>query len=104
MDLTVPSKIQTYLAAGRPIVAALDGEGARVVRDSGAGLTSPAGDAPSLAANLRALYAAPLEKRAAMGAGGLTYYRRHYDPDKLTGELLELFQTTVSRARTDRVR
>ncbi len=33
--LTIPSKVQAYLACGRPIVAALDGEGARVVREAG---------------------------------------------------------------------
>ena len=38
-----------------------------------------------------------------MGAGGLTYYRCHYDPEKLTGELLELFQTTMRGAQTGHV-
>ena len=37
MALTMPSKVQTYLAAGRPVIAALRGEGARALRESGAG-------------------------------------------------------------------
>ena len=39
-----PAKIQSYLACARPIVAALDGEGARVVAESGAGIAVKAGD------------------------------------------------------------
>ncbi|MBR8657938.1 glycosyltransferase, partial [Achromobacter sp. Marseille-Q0513] len=42
---TVPAKIQSYLSAGRPILASIDGEGARVVEEAGAGLVSPAADA-----------------------------------------------------------
>ncbi len=38
--LTIPSKIQAYLAAGRPIVACLSGAGADIVRESGGGLDS----------------------------------------------------------------
>ena len=45
MSLTIPSKLQAYLAAGRPVIGALDGEGARVVVESGAGLACPAEDA-----------------------------------------------------------
>ncbi len=44
-SLTVPTKVQSYLACGRPIVAALNGEGARVVREAGAGIVTPAEDA-----------------------------------------------------------
>lgn len=47
--LTIPGKVQSYLACGRPIVASLDGEGARVIREAGAGLTAPAGGARMLA-------------------------------------------------------
>lgn len=55
LALTVPSKMQAYLAAGRPILAAVDGESARVVRQAGAGIAVPAEDAAALAAAARAL-------------------------------------------------
>ena len=41
-SLTIPGKLQSYLACGRPVVAALDGEGARVIKESGTGLVAPA--------------------------------------------------------------
>ncbi len=43
--VTVPAKIQTYLAAGRPIVSAINGEVMRIVREAGAGEAVAAGDA-----------------------------------------------------------
>jgi colanic acid biosynthesis glycosyl transferase WcaI len=36
-SFTVPSKVQSYLACGRPIIASLDGEGARIIKNSGSG-------------------------------------------------------------------
>nr|MDT0664613.1 glycosyltransferase family 4 protein [Micromonospora sp. DSM 115978] len=48
MAMTVPSRLQSYLACGRPVVAALDGEGARVVRQAGS-TAVPAEDGAGLA-------------------------------------------------------
>ena len=42
--LTVPYKVQCYLACGRPIIASISGEGARIIKAAGAGFTSPAED------------------------------------------------------------
>lgn len=95
----VPSKLQACLAAGRPILAALDGEGARVVRDSGAGLVAPAGDAAVLAAQARALYALAQAERDAMGARGRAYFARHYHPDALTPRLIGHFERVLNEAR-----
>ncbi len=44
LGMTIPSKIQAYLQAGRPVVGALNGEGARLISASGAGLTITAED------------------------------------------------------------
>ena len=40
--LTVPNKVQAYMAAGRPIIACLNGESAGLVVEAGAGLATPA--------------------------------------------------------------
>lgn len=91
-SLTVPSKVQSYLAAGRPVVAALDGEGARIVRDSGAGVAVMPGDGVALARAIEQLQELPSSERTAMGARGLDYFRRHFELDMLAGRLLELFE------------
>ena len=99
MRLTVPSKLQSYLAAGRPIIAALDGEGARVVLEAGAGLACPAADAPALAAAVRQLQASPSAARSAMGAAGRVYYGRHFSSRRLTPALLQHLRWAVAERR-----
>lgn len=86
-SLTVPGKVQSYLACGRPIVAALEGEGARVVRDSGAGLVAPAEDADALAERVLDLYRMSPEKREEMGYRGRAYFEEHFEREKLLDRL-----------------
>nr|WP_315412435.1 glycosyltransferase family 4 protein [uncultured Pseudomonas sp.] len=76
---TVPSKIQAYLAAGRPILASINGEGARVVLEAGAGLTSAAEEALPLVENIRRLQALGLAEREAMGKSGRDYFDANFD-------------------------
>jgi colanic acid biosynthesis glycosyl transferase WcaI len=54
---TIPAKVQSYLASGRPIVGALNGEGARIIRESGAGVTCAPGNPAALAATIADLAA-----------------------------------------------
>jgi glycosyltransferase involved in cell wall biosynthesis len=87
--MTVPNKVQAYMAAGRPILACLNGEGARMVAtDARAGLSVPAQDAKALAATVLQLYKMPDEERAHMGANGRRYFKAHFDHDKLVDELM----------------
>ena len=98
MSLTVPAKVQVYLASGRPIIAALDGEGARLVSESGAGLVCPAEDATALAKavlQLRATSAAELKR---MGESGRSYYYENFDPAFLARRLTELLDDVVHRS------
>lgn len=85
--LTIPGKVQTYLASGLPLVAMLDGEGARVVEESGAGLTCAAGDSEALAANVVRLAESTAGERAAMGQRGLGYSAQEFDRDHLISQL-----------------
>ena len=78
LSLTVPGKLQTYMAAARPILGSIDGEAARVIVESGAGLVSPAGDAAALAANVRRMLALSPSERAALGARGQAYCRDRF--------------------------
>lgn len=94
---TVPSKVQAYLAAARPIVAALDGEGARVVEDAGTGIACPAEDAQALAAAVLRLRAMPDDARQRMAGRGRAYYERHFDPAVLAARLRQLLEDLVKR-------
>jgi glycosyltransferase involved in cell wall biosynthesis len=78
MALTVPAKVQAYLAAGRPIVGSLDGEGARVITESGSGWSAPAGDAQALAALVSRMKALDPAERTEMGRRGQAYCAKHF--------------------------
>ena len=99
MSQTIPSKVQAYLAAGKPIIASLDGEGARVVEASGAGVSCPAEDAGGLAEALLRLRATPPDELQRMGEAGQIYYKLHFDPAMLAAKLVQHF-TTVLAGRT----
>lgn len=92
---TVPSKVQAYMAAGRPLVAALDGEGASIVKEAGAGLTCAAEDGAGLAQCLRELYAMAPEERARMGLAGRRYFLEHFEMGKLARRLTDLLQARI---------
>jgi colanic acid biosynthesis glycosyl transferase WcaI len=97
-SMTIPGKVQAYLAAGRPILALLDGEGARVVAESGAGLVAPSGHAAALAEQALALSQKPATERALMGEQGRAYCREHFDRTKLM-ETLEAWMEALGPAQ-----
>jgi glycosyltransferase involved in cell wall biosynthesis len=86
--LTIPSKVQAYLAAGRPILACLNGAGAQIIEEARAGLTVPAEDASALARAVVALHAMPAQERLDMGAHGRRYYEAHFFHDRLVDDLI----------------
>ncbi len=77
-SMSLPSKLASYFAAGRPIVAAVPqgGPSAREMERSGAGLTVPAGDPEAILAALARLRAEPDLARA-LGAAGPVYADAH---------------------------
>jgi glycosyltransferase involved in cell wall biosynthesis len=102
MSQTIPSKIQAYLAAGRPIIACLDGEGARVIEEAGAGLACAAEDADALARAIVQMCSMPDVELKRMGDAGRCYYQQHFDPGALVHRLMQHFHEAASK-RKDRL-
>lgn len=98
-ELTAPGKLTSYLASGRPIIAALDGEGARIVEEAGAGVTCPAGNPELLAATILALYRASPEERARMGERGKAYCSEHFDRTQLLDRLEQVLVEVVRETK-----
>lgn len=86
-EMTIPSKLQSYLAAGKPIVGSLNGEGARVILESKAGYAGPAGDGAALSAAVERMYRLPPADRAAMGDRARTYYKAEFERDLLVSRV-----------------
>jgi glycosyltransferase involved in cell wall biosynthesis len=87
---TIPSKVQAYLASGRPIVACLNGEGADLVVRAGAGVAVPAENGQALADAVLALHHRPASERQAMGRLGAQYFQDHFAHEMLVDRLVEL--------------
>ena len=86
LGLTVPAKVASYMAAGKPVLASMDGAGNAAVAAAG-GLSSLACDAAALADNLLALTRMDAAQRAAMGQSAKEYYLAHYRRSELLRKL-----------------
>jgi len=91
-NLTIPNKIQAYLAAGRPIIGSINGEGAKLIKNAGAGTSVPAEDADALVRAIIHMYQLPKKQRNVMGANGRRYFKKHFDSNLLTNKLLNHFK------------
>ena len=85
--ITVPSKVQSYLACARPILAALDGEGAMAIEKSGGGMTVPTGNAEALAEIVLNMYKIPKPDRVKMGQLARKYFEKHFERNILLDRL-----------------
>lgn len=84
--LTFPAKIQSYMACGRPILACLNGEGAKVVQESGSGISCPSDDYESLAETALKMYNFTDAERKEMGLRGRAYFEKHFTRNVLLAQ------------------
>jgi colanic acid biosynthesis glycosyl transferase WcaI len=96
---TIPSKLQSYLACGKPVVVALEGEGGRIVKESGAGWAVPPEDPRALADAVMALSALSPAEREAMGNRGEIFFREHFEREKLLSRLEQELAQAVQQHR-----
>lgn len=86
-----PNKVFDYLAAGRPIVLAMQGVIREVVAEAEAGIPVIPGDARALAAAIRYLANHPEEGRL-MGRRGRQYVEEHFDRPALADRLARILE------------
>lgn len=100
-SMTIPGKVQSYLMAGIPLLGMLDGEGAAVIRDAGAGLTCEAGDSAGLSKAVLALAAMSSVERNRLGSNGQKYAQREFERTQLMDRLEALLAeaVTISKAK-----
>ena len=82
---TLPGKVQSYMAAGKPIIAAADGETKAAIEAAQCGYCSPAEDGQALADNIRKFVFDPTRK--AMSEKAAAYYRDHFSRNHFLDEL-----------------
>jgi len=98
-EITIPSKTQFCLAMGRPIVAGVNGEVGRLLRESGAAIVVPPANPPALAAAIVELASLSHSRRDEMGRSGAQYYRRHMSFSKGLDRTLAVLNDTYNAVR-----
>ncbi len=77
LSLTLPGKVQSYMAVGKPLIGAIDGETKAVIEDARCGFCGKADDAAELAENIKKFIRT--EDRAAMGYHARRYYEENFE-------------------------
>lgn len=99
--ITLPSKLQATLAAGKPLVGTVRGDAETVIKDSGAGRTSIPGDPEDLARVVEEMADDP-EGTAAMGRSGRTYYERVFSEESSVGRLANVLENAAAERTRSR--
>ena len=75
-EITVPSKTQAYMWAGKPILMGVKGDARALVEQAKAGLSCEPENPQSIAGAVERLHSMPRENLAAMGRNGRTFYEK----------------------------
>ncbi|QEY62230.1 glycosyltransferase family 4 protein [Metapseudomonas lalkuanensis] len=97
LSYTIPGKVQAYLASGKPIIACMNGEGARVVLESQAGLACAAEDPNQLAETIEKLYSMPADILDEMGKNGRQYFLENFEMTHQAKNLISILASRVSK-------
>ena len=85
--LTVPAKIQAYMASGKIILGALNGEGNLIINESKSGFAVQAGDYKSLANKAIQLKNISTIEKSSMEKNAIDYYKENFNKETLFDEL-----------------
>lgn len=95
--ITIPSKTQDYMAAGRPILMAVKGDAADLARLSGGGVAVPPEDPAALARAIVDLARKPTAELSALGVRARRYYEAHLSFDRGTDAFATVLRQTARR-------
>ena len=91
-EITIPSKTQAYMAVGKPLLMAVDGDAADLVKQSGGGVVAESESAQALAQAARQLANTPPAELAAMGLQAQQHYQQHLSLAVGASKFAELFR------------
>jgi glycosyltransferase involved in cell wall biosynthesis len=95
--ITVPSKTIAYMACGRPVLMAVEGDAANLIRAARAGVTCRTGDAKDLTEAVRRLHAMDRAELERMGRAGREAFLTTYSREVLLGRYEEILSKLARR-------
>ena len=84
---TIPGKLQSYLACGKPIIGALDGIGNKIISESNSGFASKAEDHELLANNILTLYKLTKAEKEKLSNNALDFFDKNFNKQYLLERL-----------------
>ncbi len=95
VSLTLPAKVQSYMAAGKPILASANGEIVNVIKESGAGFCSQADDVQGFADIVKQFL--DRNNRDNMGKRAKEYYDNNFSREKVMNKLEKILVEEAER-------
>lgn len=90
-SLTIPSKVQSYMAFGKPIIGMLDGAGAKIINDSNCGFHGSAGDYKMLYRNVMFAFNEASASLSEKGLNGKRFYQENFSKNRVIESLIKVF-------------
>lgn len=91
-DFSIPAKVMSYMAEGRPLLIAMEGEINDIIKKAECGLCSDPEDVNGLCENIKTLYRMPKEEREQMGEKGYRYQQAHFERNKSIDQILAVIK------------
>lgn len=91
-NLTVPAKLQAYMASAKTVCAVLNGEGTEIVKEADNGYTVPAGNVDVLVGQVLKLSQCSAAELERMGKNGLKYYEKYFKKDVCMDNLCQIMK------------
>ena len=87
ISLTLPGKVQTYMAAGKPIIGAINGEANFVIQESSSGFVGNADDDKQLVKNIIAFVKLSKQEQQQLGLNSRKYYETKFSRESFMSKL-----------------
>lgn len=97
--VTIPGKLQSYMAAGKPILTMLSGEGSRLVEEARCGYVANSGDFISFANNMMQMSALDEKELKLLGDKAKQYSELEFDRNKLITQLESWFTELSNQSK-----
>ena len=98
-EITIPSKTQAYMAVGKPLLMAVNGDAADLVRQAKCGLTAESENPQALADAVDALAAMPADELKTMGTNASSFYREALGLQVGAAKFAEVFESLSHKVR-----
>ena len=91
-SMTIPGKVQSYLACGKPIIGSLDGIGSEIINSASCGFSTNAESSKGLAESFLKFNELSNNSKKNLGLNSRNYYEKEFEREKLLSKLIDIFE------------